>query len=207
MIFAATAAFAGVMVTGCGSSKSVAQATTVAQVAPVAKAPQLAVKKPCTVLDDAEWFAASGERRVKQSSVNTAPTALMRTLQQQLRLKLKGVYKGVVRDYMDQMDADEGSYAVSHIESAGDFIIDQKTNETYTACQESTYPDEQGYVTIYMAIKVSKKAIVDEVVETLSKDKEMEVRFKEKNFRESALKVFEKSQEEDYKKFQESQQQ
>ncbi|GHT07651.1 hypothetical protein AGMMS49525_16820 [Bacteroidia bacterium] len=204
MIFAATAALTSVMVMSCGGSKSVAQ---VVQAAPVTKAPQLAAKKPCTVLDDAEWFTASGERRVKQNGINTAPTALQRTLQQALRLKLKGVYKGVVRDYMDQMDADEGSYVVSHIESAGDYIINQKTNETYTACQESTYPDEQGYITLYMAIKVSKKAVVDEIIESLSKDKEMEVRFKEKQFRESALKVFEQSEKEEYKKFQESQQQ
>jgi Flp pilus assembly protein TadG len=164
-----------------------------------------ATEQPCQLYDDAEWFTATGLRRVKVNNLNTAPTALLRATQQQLRLKVKGTYKAVVRDYMDQMDADEGSYAVSHIESAGDFIIDQKVNETYEDCRKNTEPDEQGYVTLYMAIKVSKKAIVDEVVSTLSKDKQMETRFNEKQFRDSAFKVFEKSQKEDQQKFQESQ--
>ena len=92
-----------------------------------------ATEQPCQLYDDAEWFTATGVRRIKVNSLNTAPTALLRATQQQLRLKVKGVYKAVVRDYFDQMDADEGSYAVSHIESAGDFIIDQKINETYEA--------------------------------------------------------------------------
>jgi hypothetical protein len=164
-----------------------------------------ATEQPCQLYDDAEWFTGTGVRRVKVNSLNTAPTALLRTTQQQLRLKVKGIYKAVVRDYFDQMDADEGSYAVSHIESAGDFIIDQKINETYEACRKNTEPDANGYVMLYMGIKVSKKEIIDEVVTTLSKDKQMETRFREKQFRDSALKVFEKSEKEDFQKFQEGQ--
>jgi hypothetical protein len=164
-----------------------------------------ATEQPCQLYDDDEWFTGAGVRRVKVNSLNTAPTALLRTTQQQLRLKVKGTYKAVVRDYLDQMDADEGSYAVSHIESAGDYIIDQKINETYEACRKNTEPDEQGFVTLYMGIKVSKKAIVDEVVSVLSKDQQMKTRFNEKQFRDSALKVFEKSEKEDFQKFQESQ--
>jgi hypothetical protein len=179
----------------------VADANAKAQAARLAAA----TEQPCQLYDDDEWFTASGIRRVKVNSLNTAPTALLRTTQQQLRLKLKGTYKAVVRDYMDQMDADEGSYTVSHIESAGDFIIDQKVNETREACRKNTEPDAQGFVTLYMSIKVGKKAILDDVVSTLSKDKQMETRFNEKQFRESAFKVFEKSQKEEQQKFVEGQ--
>ncbi|MDR1592029.1 MAG: hypothetical protein LBS16_03995, partial [Prevotellaceae bacterium] len=136
-----------------------------------------ATEQPCQLYDDAEWFTGTGVRRVKLNSLNTAATALLRSTQQQLRLKLKGVYKAVVRDYFDQMDMDEGSYAVSHIESAGDYIIDQKCNETYEACRKNTAPDAEGYVTLYMGIKVSKKAVVEEIINEISKDKKMEVRF------------------------------
>ncbi|MDR1543011.1 MAG: hypothetical protein LBS50_01095, partial [Prevotellaceae bacterium] len=136
-----------------------------------------ATEQPCQLYDDAEWFTGIGVRRVKLNSLNTAATALLRSTQQQLRLKLKGVYKAVVRDYFDQMDMDEGSYAVSHIESAGDYIIDQKCNETYEACRKNTTPDAEGYVTLYMGIKVSKKAVVEEIINEISKDKKMEVRF------------------------------
>jgi hypothetical protein len=164
-----------------------------------------ATEQPCQIYDDADWFTATGVRQVKSNNINTSATALLRSTQQQLRLKLKGLYKAVVRDYFDQMDMDEGSYAASHIESAGDYIIDQKMNETYEVCRKNTSADAQGNVMLYMAIKVSKKAIVEETVQTISDDKKMEVRFNEKQFRESALKVFEQDQKKQMEDFQNSQ--
>ena len=158
-------------------------------------------EQPCQIYDDAEWYTATGERRIKQSSINTAATALLRSTQQQLMQKLKSKYRGVVRDYFDQMDMDEGSYAVSHIESAGDRIIDQKINETYEVCRRNTEVDGQGFVTLYMAIKISKKGVVDDIVNEISKDKQMEVRFNEKQFRESAFKVFEQDQRKSYEEY------
>jgi hypothetical protein len=166
-----------------------------------------ATEQPCQLYDDADWFTATGVRRVQVNSVNIAATALLRTTKQQLLLKLKGTYKAVVRDYFDQMDMEEGSYAVSHIESAGDLIINQKVNDTYEACRKDDDVKEPGWIWIYMGIKVSKKEIVDEVVKEISKDKKLEVRFQEKNFRDSAFKVFEKEQKEGAQKFQESQSQ
>jgi hypothetical protein len=153
-----------------------------------------ATEQPCQIYDDSEWFTATGTRRIKLNSINTAATALLRSTQQQLLLKLKSTYKGVVRDYFDQMDMEEGSYAVSHIESAGDRIINEKINETYEVCRKNTSPDEQGYVNLYMAIKISKKAVVDDIVNEISKEKKTEVRFNEKQFRDSAFKVFEQDQ-------------
>jgi hypothetical protein len=182
---------------------TVADANAKAQATRLAEA----TEQPCQIYDDADWFTATGTRRVKQSSINTAATALLRTTQQQLRLKLKGLYKAVVRDYFDQMDMDEGSYAASHIESAGDYIIDQKCNETYEVCRKNTAADAEGFVTLYMAIKVSKKAIIDEAAQTISNDKKMEVRFNEKQFRDSALKVFEQDQQMQMQEFQNSQNQ
>jgi hypothetical protein len=56
-----------------------------------------------------------------------------------------------------------------------------------------------------MAIKVSKKAIIDETVQTIPADKKTETRFNEKQFRESALKIFEQDREKQMKEFKQSQ--
>ena len=160
-----------------------------------------ATEQPCQIYDDADWYTATATRRVHRSGINTAPTALLRTSQQLLLQKLKSSYKAVVRDYFDQMDMDEGSYAASHIESAGDRIINQKINETYEVCRKNTDFDEQGYCLVYMAIKISKKAVVDDIAKGLSNDKKMETRFNEEQFRKSAFKVFEQDQRESYRDY------
>ena len=156
---------------------------------------------PCQIYDCAQWYTAVGERRVHANAINTAATALLRSTQQQLRQKLQGQYRAVVRDYMDQMDVDENSSVAAHIESAGDYVINQKMNETEEVCRRNTERDAQGYMTMYMAIRVSKKAIVDEVVNRLSNDQRMEVRFNEDQFRKSAFKVFEQDQRNSYQDY------
>jgi hypothetical protein len=52
-----------------------------------------------------------------------------------------------------------------------------------------------------MAIKISKKAVVDDIINEISKEKKMEVRFNEKQFRDSAFKVFEQDQKNSYKDY------
>ena len=59
---------------------------------------------------------------------------------------------------------------------------------------------------MYMTIKASKKKFLDNAVNQLSKDKELEVRFNEKQFRDSAFKVFEESNEKEYNEFKDNRQ-
>jgi uncharacterized protein YcfL len=166
-----------------------------------------ATEQPCQMYDDDEWFYATGVRQFKMSSVNTAPTALLRSTQLLMRQKLAGVYKAVLRDYFDQMNTDEGNYANEHIESAGDLVIRANINETYEVCRKNTAPDGNGNVTMYMSIKVSKKKLVEDVVKEIKKDKQMEVRFNEQKFRDSAFGIFKNSNDEEYQNFQENQSQ
>jgi len=158
---------------------------------------------PCTMYDDDEWFYATGVRQFKQSSINTAPTATLRSTQLQMRQKLQSVYRAVLRDYFDQMNTDAGSYANEHLESAGDLVIKSVINETYEVCRKQSPVDEKGNIRMYMAIKVSKKQFIKELVQQISKDKELEVRFNEKQFRDSAFKVFEQSNAKEFNEFKE----
>lgn len=165
-----------------------------------------ATEMPCQMYDDDEWFYATGMRQVKANSINTAVTATLRATQQQMRQKLSSQYRAVTRDYFDQMDTEEGSYERSHIESAGDLIVKTMINDTYEVCRKNTDPDDNGNMIMYMTIKASKKKFLDTAVNALTKDKELEVRFNEKQFRDSAFKVFEDSNEKEYNEFKENQQ-
>lgn len=158
---------------------------------------------PCWMADDDEWFYATIQRQFKQSSMNTAPTATLRSAQMLMRQKLSSVYKAVLRDYFDQMDTEEGSYANQHIESAGDLVIKATINETYEVCRKQTKPDENGNVIMYMTIKVSKKKFAKDLVQKISEDEQLKVRFNEKKFRESAFKVFENSNNKEFNEFKE----
>lgn len=161
-------------------------------------------KLPCELYDDDEWFTAFGSRLMKQP--NTAASALLRSLQRQMREKLSGEYKQVTRDYFDQMDTEEGSYEREHIESAGQMVINQLVNETREFCRErSKYPNADGIHTMYMSIRVSKKEIVEKVINTISEDQQLKVRFNEKQFRESAFKVFEDENKKEYNDFKDQQ--
>lgn len=157
---------------------------------------------PCQAYDDADWFYATGVKRFKANQLNLTPTALLRSTRQQLLQKLSGKYQQVIDDYFDQMETEDGEYARQHIESAGRQVIQQLVNETYEVCRKQTqFADAEGYYTMYMSIKVSKKEIVEKVVDKLNEEQEMKVRFNEKKFRDSAFKVFEEQNEKEYNQF------
>ena len=128
---------------------------------------------PCQAYDDDEWFYATGAKQFEMKKISQTPAVLLRSTQRQLKDKLKNAYKQVNQDYFDQM-----------------------VNETREYCRKQTaYPDAQGLYTMYMSIRVSKKEIVEKVVNKLSKEEELNVRFNENKFRESAFKVFEEKNE------------
>ena len=77
-------------------------------------------------------------------------------------------------------------------------------NEVNENCREvTTYPDSEGMYTMYMSIKISKKQIIEEVAEGLSEDRELKTRFNEKQFRDSAFKVFEEDNAQKFDEFKE----
>ena len=165
---------------------------------------QMVAEMPCQSYDDADWFYATGVKRFKPNQINLTPTTLLRSTRQQLLQKLQGKYQQVIDDYFDQMETEDGEYARQHIESAGRQVINQLINETYEVCRKQTQlPDGEGFLTMYMAIKVSKKEVVEKTVDKISEEQEMKTRFNEKKFRDSAFKVFEEKNEKDYNEFKE----
>ena len=145
---------------------------------------------PCTLFDSKQWYTAFNSKSGIKGDPKLANT-LLAVCQQQLKMKVKGRYQAVIRDYFDQMDVNSASIETSHIEGAGDYIIDQFLNDTEEYCRLTSDPDEEtGRIIMYMSIRVNKKELVDKLATGLSQDKELKVRFNEEKFREKAMKVF-----------------
>ncbi len=158
--------------------------------------------QPCMRYDDNEYYAGSGWVRVKmigdgERDYSIAATKLLANLRQQVKQKIGGKYQAVVRDYFDQMDVDDKFSAASHIESAGEQIIDIYLNDTEEDCRQLGPIDEEtGFANLYMGILVRKADLVESIVDGLQEsdqvpnDVKAQVKANEQAFRESAFKVF-----------------
>lgn len=157
--------------------------------------------QPCWIADNDEYFAASGYFRIKaggdgERDFTVEYNKQLNSLRQQVKMKIGGHYRSIMRDYFDQLDVDSRSSVASHIESAGEEAIDKLLNDSKEACRQMGKVDESGYRMIYMAITVVKKEITEAIVDGVEESKEIpenvkrEVRQNEEKFRESALKSF-----------------
>lgn len=167
-----------------------------------AKMKEETFEQPCMRYDDDEYFAASGYVRVKvggegERDYSIVATKLLANLRQQVKQKIGGKYQSVVRDYFNQMDVDDKFSASSHIESAGEQIIDTYLNHTEEDCRQIGNTDESGYANLYIGILVRKSDLVDAIIDGVAESEEVpaevknDLRANEKAFRESAFKVFE----------------
>lgn len=157
--------------------------------------------QPCWLADNDDYFAASGYFRIKaggdgERDFTVEYNKQLNSLRQQVKMKIGGHYRSIMRDYFDQLDVDSRSSVASHIESAGEEAIDKLLNDSKEACRQMGKVDESGYRMIYMAITVVKKEIAEAIVDGVEESKEIpenvkrEVRQNEEKFRESALKSF-----------------
>lgn len=162
--------------------------------------------QPCMRYDDDEYFAGSGFTRVKaggdgERDYTLVINKLLNSVRQQVKQKIGGKYKAVVRDYFDQMDYGDKSSAASHIESAGEEVIDSFLGNTEEDCRTFGEVDDAGYQNIYIGILVKKSDLVNSLLEGIQEDDDVpanikqQVRQNEKAFRDSAFKIFEQGSE------------
>lgn len=193
----AVAAIIGVTAISCGVNKK-SQSSQTSQV-------EETYTPPCWTPDDDDYYRATVARRASANSINTLATACLRAARQNLQQKVKGTLRQVTRDYFDQMDVDEGSTVASHIESAADYVVNQFMNDMKETCRQMTRPDEQGMVTMYMSVEISKKELVDNLAKGLSENEQTKVRFNEKMFRDEAMKEFSKDRQDNFDDYKKSQ--
>ena len=162
------------------------------------------MSQPCMRYDCPEFFAASGFARIQVIGIGerdfTVPiNQLLGNVRQQLRQKIGGQYRAIVRDYFEQMDIDARSSAASHIVSAGEQIIDRMLNDTEEDCRQFGPICEAGFQNIYIGILMRRSALVDGLLDgfqessTIPANEREQLRQNHDAFRESAFRVFEQS--------------
>ena len=188
---------AAMMMVSCGVSQKAA--TTNAPVASKASASPFGdvYESPCTDYDTPEYFASQGMAVGAKARMADLQRLAIANAQQSIRIKMQHAYKGAVADYLNSVGTNAGTDIESKLEAGGDQIMDLIVNESNTTCgPKYSAVDEKGNVTCFVSIRIPKKAlaetIVENVVDNVSDDEELKIRFKEDEFRKRTLENFER---------------
>ena len=141
--------------------------------------------------DDDNVFTGSSSAYGAPEQEAVIRRAALTNAQNIARQKMKHAYQGMVSDYFNLIGNGSGSTARSNIEGAGDQIIDAIVNDTREKCiRRSRTTDGKGNITYYIGVEINKKETAKKIADTLDKDEELDIRFKEYNYREKMEQKF-----------------
>jgi len=153
-----------------------------------------ALKSPCYLIDDDEWFTAFNNMTGEVGDPKLA-NALLQYNQEQLYMKLSGRVKQMTSYYFDYMNISGDRKASNHIEGLCQKEINQLVNETREACREEIiHPSQQGKIVLFMSIKVRKMDLSKVMEDAIKNDAEAKLRYNEQKFRDAYSKAFEDKQ-------------
>ncbi|GHV69174.1 hypothetical protein FACS1894199_17460 [Bacteroidia bacterium] len=188
---------AGVMMTGCGGNKQVASNV------PTPKGGNPfggeTYELPCAKdgRDTDEFFGAVGIASGSKERMDELQLAALANAQAAIRPRLKNAYKGTVSDFTGSLGDDSGTNRAVGLKRAGDIVIDQIIDNTTVSCgPRFTAVDEKGNLTCYVAIRISKEEVVDKVAKRISRDKELQIKFDEQQYRKQMQETLKKYKEE-----------
>lgn len=187
-----------ILLSGCGASKK-AMYTTMGNQTSVNPFGEV-YDAPCSEFDTPEYFAATGIAQGAQARMAELQRMALTNAQQIVRQKMEHAYKGAIDDYMNSVGNNAGTDIQSKLEAGGTQIMDLIVNETNASCgPKFSGVDARGNVTCYVGIRIPKRALAETIVTTVadnvSDDEEMQIRFKEDEFRKRTLENFERFKE------------
>ena len=156
-------------------------------------------KTPCEMLDDDEWFAATGIFAGSFKQKGKVIRGALQDAQSQVRMKIKHAYKGMISDFMESVGNNKGNDLEGKFSQAGDQIIDTVVNDTQAKCQEFGAVQGDGDVEAYVGIKIRKRELAEKIAvdikNKLSDEEKMKVKFDEEEYRKKMEERFEKFKE------------
>lgn len=190
-------AIAVAFVSSCGTTN---KTTTQPQASSVSNAPFGEVySMPCEVYDTDTEFAATGIYRGSSYQKGECQLNALENAKQLVYAKFKHTYKGMISNYSNSIGNNRGNDIETKLERSGDQVVKAILNDIQASCIKFSGVQADGSIECYVAIKVSKRVIADQVSKTISDNltadeknrinyneysyrKEMEERMK--NFRE-----------------------
>ncbi len=169
---------------GCGSSKQGTKHSNNASDNPFGEV----FTTPCEIYDTEEEFTATGIYRGSSNQKGEVQKYALQNAQQQVRMKIKHAYKGMVSDFSQSIGNNQGNDIETKVSMAGDQIIDAVINDTRESCKRWSKVFDDGHIECYVAIKISKaslsQAISKAVENKLTDEEKMRIGFDEKVYRE-----------------------
>lgn len=171
------------ILTACGTKKTVAQNTAKGGGNPFGETYSM----PCEVYDTPQEFAATGIFRGSSNQKGEVQKNALLNAQDLVRLKMKHAYKGMVSEYSASVGGNQGNDIERKMSSAGDRMIDAIINETAQSCTRWSAVEEDGHITCYTAIQISKQEtaqkIAQEIQNKLTQEEKDRIGFNEYNYR------------------------
>lgn len=183
----------------CGSNKQVANPTPQQQQA-VQQPTQQPTQKPTqgpperqVVEMPCKKEARSTPEYYRELGIGTHPNneqsardQALKSAKEMLKTRLGGVVKGISTDYSRNISGDAPADKVERLmEQEMIQVVDKMLNDADNPCEELLW-EEPGCYKSYYVIEVSKKELIQNSIETLSKDQEIAPYFHRDNFRKWA---------------------
>jgi hypothetical protein len=187
LLFAATAAFAGLSMSGCGGTKTVATGYNPEQKAPTTAAQAQSAKRGLKLeKEECEELALEATDNLRESgngvsdkeafAVNLALLDARSKLAQQLEV----LTNGLIRNFNQQHEAGEGFASVAKAGDLQQGYFEQFLTNTRPICK-NTYVKEDGKYNVFVCIEMGDQQKKN-LYKKLSNDQKIVVDFAEKQF-------------------------
>jgi hypothetical protein len=166
-VLAAFAVVAGVMATGCKSSKQAGGGGGWTE-------------PPCNTYDDETYFGATGIASGPATQKGALQLAALSNGQNMIRQKMQHAYEGLVKDFMHHIGGNAGSDVEIQVIRGGNQIIMGIVADASHHCLLYSGVNDKGNVECAIGIRISKRkvaeAVADEVTGNLSKNEKEAIR-------------------------------
>lgn len=125
---------------------------------------------PCSIEETPDMFTAIGIFRGSSRQMGEVQKNALLAAQELIRLKMQHAYKGVVREYSQTPGTNQGNDIERKVTIAGDRVIDKIINETFQSCLRWSAIEDDGHITCYTAIQISKKDVAVEIAKNLANE-------------------------------------
>jgi dihydroneopterin aldolase len=137
-------------------------------------------------MDDDEYFKAMGT--ASNLNMQNARTAAFDAAKSMLNKRLGGYITGLSTDYSRTVAGDAQQDKVQRM-MEGEFyqVVERMLNDAAKTC-EKMYQNKTGAYESFIAIRVSKKELINQMANKLSDNQELEIEFNREQFRKFAEK-------------------
>lgn len=180
------AAIAAIMLASCGSSKQTSTASSSSYGSPKSNPLGEEVNLPCVYesMDDDSYFRELGT--ANSINMQSARTAAFNAAKSMIKQKLGEFVQGVSSSYSRTVAGQAPADKVQRLmEDEMNGIVERMLNDAQKIC-EKMYQGDDGNYKAFIAIQIPKKAMIDNMANTLSSNEELEIEFNRDQFRKYA---------------------